>query len=690
MASGIKSVFSGTQSLRCPICLDVFTAPKNLPCLHTYCQHCLHKYIVNNVPKGQKGSSFNCPECRKETFPSLPDIPVDKWAEHYPFNTVLLSVLPPDKRKVDKSCDSCLYEGNCLQATSYCTVCKEALCPTCESVHKKNKATRNHTFVQIQDLFANPEIAVNLSVSVTCPDHVGKEFEFYCKPHSSMCCSECFYKSHRACKEVLQIRDHTERLLKEKESNRAVDRLKQLKSHLHKFKNENRGSFEKIESEVKNMPNEIEELRNKINTLLDNVKAKITMEKNALLKEESIVRHDENQQCDSISSAITNSLHLLETVLAHGNPLHALTALHKIEEHLVHYESTVKEKYWEVRDVDAKLCLDDSLSAFVKNKNSQNSIAEIKVAEKRHSIRPSFIPPNIEKQIKATEVRQDAFPTIKKTTEGQKTTQKLISPKSLKDCKPRQIGQINASYLDGTTPGYSSIKCLPDDKIILVDYDNSKCRLYDPSHQHLVDYKMTSRPSGVCVVEGSQVAVTLPVENKIEFLTVDSAIKPRKIIKTSMGCDAIAALSSNQLVVIGKRSDILYCCIISTDGSEKSSFKVCHSKRSSDLAVNNQKSRIYISYYDPGAVYAYDTNGKLIFKYTHEALAGAYGIAVDREDNVYVVGELSYNIHQVSTSGRPMQVFLGIPIYAHAICFVSNSNEFHITDGFDIVHFHLV
>ncbi|KAL3854790.1 hypothetical protein ACJMK2_014039, partial [Sinanodonta woodiana] len=90
--------------------------------------------------------------------------------------------------------------------------------------------------------------------------------------------------------------------------------------------------------------------------------------------------------------------------------------------------------------------------------------------------------------------------------------------------------------------------------------------------------------------------------------------------------------------------------------------------------------------------YAYDADGKLIlvFKYTHEALDGAYGIAVDREDNVYVVGELSYNIHQVSTSGRPMQVFLGIPMHAHAICFFSNSNEFHITDGFDIVNFHLL
>ncbi|KAL3854791.1 hypothetical protein ACJMK2_014040, partial [Sinanodonta woodiana] len=470
MASAIKSVFSGTQSLRCPICLDVFTSPKNLPCLHTYCQHCLHKNIVNNVQKGQKGSSFNCPECRKETFPSLPGIPVDKWAEHYPYNTVLLSVLPPDKRKVDKS------------STCYCTVCKEVLCPTCENVHKKNIATRNHTFVQIQDLFANPEIAVNLSVSVTCPEHVGKEFEFYCKLHSSMCCSECFYKSHRACRE----------------------------SHLDKFKNENQGSFEKIESEVKNMPYEIEELRNKINTLLDNVKAKITMEKNALLKEDS---------------AITNSIRLLETVLSHGYPLQALITLHKIKKHLVHYESNVREKYCEARDVDAKLCLDDSLSAFVKN--SKNRMAEIKRAEKRHSLRPSF----------ATEVRKDTFPSIEKTVEVQKKRhKKLVSPMSLKDCKPRQIGQISAGYFDGTTPGYSSIKCLPDDEIIIADYDNSKCRLMT----HLIS---------------------------------TFAIKPRKIIKTSMGCDAIAALSSDKLVVIGKRNGILYCFIISTDGSEESSFK---------------------------------------------------------------------------------------------------------------------
>ncbi|KAK3582638.1 hypothetical protein CHS0354_001683 [Potamilus streckersoni] len=72
-------------------------------------------------PRGKKGATFSCPECRKETFPPLPDIPVNKWAEHYPYNTVLLSVLPPEKRKVEKNCDSCLYEGISVGATSYCT-----------------------------------------------------------------------------------------------------------------------------------------------------------------------------------------------------------------------------------------------------------------------------------------------------------------------------------------------------------------------------------------------------------------------------------------------------------------------------------------------------------------------------------------------------------------------------------------
>ncbi|KAK3577179.1 hypothetical protein CHS0354_037518 [Potamilus streckersoni] len=676
MDNSENAVFSETQGLRCPICLDVYTAPRNLPCLHTYCQQCLHKYIVKNVLKGKKGATFICPQCSKETFPPLPDIPVDEWVEHYPYNTVLLSALSPEKRKVDRSCDSCLYDGSSVSATSYCTVCKEALCPTCEKMHKKNKASRDHTIVNIQDVFKDPNLAVNLSVSVSCTEHVSKEFEFYCKSHRSMCCSECFYKSHRVCREVLQLKDHSERLLKEKEARRVVNQLKQVKSHMDQFKNENEASFKRIEAEMKNMPDQIEEIRKKINTLLDNVKAKITMERNALLKEESMIRHEENQQCETISSAISNSLHLLETVLTHGSPLHVLTTLHKIEEQLVHYESLVKEKYCEVRHVDAKLGLDGHLLSLIKC--NETTIAKIDTFEKKYHLTPV-----IKDRAVNTTVVIHVSSEEKKTIKELKPPQRDLGFKPLKDCTAVRTRKFNAEYTDGNNPDYIGITCLPNGKILLVDLIYFTCRLYDSSFQHLHDYKLTSAPGGVCVVEGSRVAVILHWEKKIQLLSVRNFIRPERTINTRMRCYGIIALSSSQFAVSGIRNGNLCWHIVSMDGTEKSHVDVCASSYSSHLAVNNHRTGIYISCYNPAAVYSYRVDSMLIiFKYEHKALDGASGVAVDREDNLYVVGRLSHNIHQVSPSGASLQVFyMEICNEPFGICFTSSGEEFLLTNN---------
>src|SRR6218665_1657632 len=48
----------------CPICLNVFTDPRVLPCIHTFCLECL-KRISETAQKGPE-DKLPCPLCRKE------------------------------------------------------------------------------------------------------------------------------------------------------------------------------------------------------------------------------------------------------------------------------------------------------------------------------------------------------------------------------------------------------------------------------------------------------------------------------------------------------------------------------------------------------------------------------------------------------------------------------------------------
>ena len=49
--------------LNCPICLDSYTDPRALPCLHTYCKKCIDHLPA--VERSRRPRVVKCPECRK-------------------------------------------------------------------------------------------------------------------------------------------------------------------------------------------------------------------------------------------------------------------------------------------------------------------------------------------------------------------------------------------------------------------------------------------------------------------------------------------------------------------------------------------------------------------------------------------------------------------------------------------------
>ena len=115
-----------TKQLTCSICLDTYTEPKTISCLHTFCCECLERH----ARVSQRQGKFRCPECQAEI-----DLPQGNRFDRLPnsfFHKSLLGVLEAEDREAIPR----EQQDTCSQHTEervryYCSSCKVCICPIC-------------------------------------------------------------------------------------------------------------------------------------------------------------------------------------------------------------------------------------------------------------------------------------------------------------------------------------------------------------------------------------------------------------------------------------------------------------------------------------------------------------------------------------------------------------------------------
>lgn len=67
------------EFLSCKICLEPYQRPKALPCLHSFCQHCLQDYVRRHT--GHRPGYFPCPMCRMDI--RVPDGGIEQFQDNF-------------------------------------------------------------------------------------------------------------------------------------------------------------------------------------------------------------------------------------------------------------------------------------------------------------------------------------------------------------------------------------------------------------------------------------------------------------------------------------------------------------------------------------------------------------------------------------------------------------------------------
>ena len=177
------------EEVTCSVCMQLYTNPKQLPCLHIFCLHCL-----NNLARtSARGGKIKCPLCQREvavpesgTLETLPN------CFHMKNLLDILAIKECNNAKV--TCENCERKS---EEASYCFHCGKFWCNDCVNAHNVFRENREHRVLALKD-FKDKDFEDVLKRPVFCQKelHDKEVLKFYCKECDIPVCQTCVIVDH--------------------------------------------------------------------------------------------------------------------------------------------------------------------------------------------------------------------------------------------------------------------------------------------------------------------------------------------------------------------------------------------------------------------------------------------------------------------------------------------------------------
>ena len=181
------------KEVTCSICLNIFTNPKILPCLHTFCFNCL-QILWQQADAEGVNRIINCPQCREK----VPLSSVEKLPASFSVSRLVDIVQMQDRltNEAPPTCQSCSRN---TRAVACCTPCGIFLCSPCLDVHKTLKVTSSHQINSLDDIKSGKVTVPSMldHKQEMCTIHPDKPLELFCKKEECLICLGCAVVNHR-------------------------------------------------------------------------------------------------------------------------------------------------------------------------------------------------------------------------------------------------------------------------------------------------------------------------------------------------------------------------------------------------------------------------------------------------------------------------------------------------------------
>ena len=610
--------------LTCTICLETLKVPKYLPCLHTFCEACIHTHITSSV-KGDKSTGFKCPICRRlVSFEERGGNP-ETWSKQLPGNHFVLSLMNRNAIiKSEKLCSSCEQNGKSNKAISWCIVCEEAYCEACENWHKSFKLLSQHSMIPIKDI---QESNINSCISgvVVCTEHPEKTIEIYCNDHSKPCCTVCATVHHRTCEHVVTIDKAVHGV---KESSKAIELMTKLKDtslKLSEIITTRKENVSRFEEETNAVLAEIRKVREYVNKHLDEIEDKLRNEMTSTKKTIGLKLNDGVTELSNLKSTVDNWKDMFEACLSKGSEIQCLVNLDELLENIARMDDDISKLLRQMKDVSVSFTPDDLIQ-------NMTSIGHIK-----------------------------------------KTETNPHSPVNFQTGKIKVLFTIDVGAgQSGQTRFLSGI--FFNDDVIITDNVNNRIVMYDDQGVQKKELKIDNHPTDITKVNDLTVAVATS-STKV-YLVDPKLLTLCRIFTIDVSAWGISYVEDEYIAV--KNGTISW--IDPTTGTQIREIKTGYAY--TRFASSSCKGEIIYS--DSGSsVKCVSTKGNN-FAYKCDWLSCPRSHDSDCDGNIYIVGHWSKNIHQLTYDGKciriiPLSDFSTITDSPRVLRFKENTNRFMLT-----------
>ena len=242
------------EQLTCSVCLDLYTNPKTLPCLHSFCEAC-----IEQLPQDKESETYylSCPTCRHRT--ELPGGGAGAFPVAFTLNNFkeVHSLLKKVSDPQQVTCDNC----NAANATGYCKECSQFLCMECIGTHKKWSRFASHQITSLDEVASAPtQLLPAKQFTCSVPSH-DEPLKYYCDTCDESICRDCAMLTHKDHKYNLMAESYTKhRQELEHSLNPVKGKIEALKKILSAIAEREANIREKGEGVLKEIHEMVEEM----------------------------------------------------------------------------------------------------------------------------------------------------------------------------------------------------------------------------------------------------------------------------------------------------------------------------------------------------------------------------------------------------------------------------------------------